>query len=594
MRLSLAAWFPQWDANPPAQRGVFARRRPWRGWENTAWLAGKRAARGQVEPRPGHPGGPSSWCRAPAMLQCTRRGLSLQALGRAQPALELQRGWRRASCSQLPGSSLVVPRCREGGTAALQARHGAARAVCSGPGSPRDGEGAESEDQLGLTAIAARGADSPRQAASLGWMLRGRRGRALSPLERVSRLIPEELLSAEVRDLRRAEHGEAGQEPEDSDSPPLQPPAHGGDPQARLQGDEDCPPVSTQRTASKDIPFQAGDLILAEFRRKSYVEFRNMSNLTALGKLNSNWGAISHLEIIGKLPGQKFRTSSGFQFLIRRPSLDDFVMLMRRGPTISYPKDINAMLMLLEINPGDTVVESGTGSGGMSLFLSRAVGPQGRLISYEIRQDHHAIAKKNYRRWRAAWEIGHTGEWPDNVDFINKDISTASEDLKSITFDAVALDMLNPQIALPVVYPNLKKGGVCAVYLANITQVVDLLEGIRICNLSLLCEKIIEVTHKDWVVLPAKQKDGRLVQRVEPQQNVDEELLKKEDEELPTQDQEVVGESDVAESFSDYVKRYGSVPYIARPLPWQVGHTAFLIKLRKYMMYQDTAPDGSC
>ncbi|XP_024053946.1 tRNA (adenine(58)-N(1))-methyltransferase, mitochondrial [Terrapene carolina triunguis] len=550
------------------------------------------------------------------MLQCARRRLSLQVLGResrAQPAragpertaLVPQCGRRRASWFRAllgrgvfeASDRLGAPRTREQGSPPLPSAHRlrAVRALCSG--SPRGGGGAESEEQV--SAAASRVADSP-QAADPGQVLRSRRRRAweraLSPLERVSRLLPEELLSEEIRDIRRADQGETRQEDssESSDSH-LQLPAASRSSPAQLQGDEDKTPVDTHNTSAKDVPFQAGDLILAEFRRKTYSEFKHMRNLTAVGKLNSNWGTISHLEIIGKLPGQMFRTSSGFQFLIRRPALEDFVYLMKRGPTISYPKDINAMLMMMDINQGDTVVETGTGSGGMSLFLSRAVGPRGRVISYEIRKDHHAVAKKNYRRWRDAWEIGHAEEWPDNVDFINKDILTAAEDMKSITFDAVALDMLNPQIALPVVYPNLKQGGVCAVYLANITQVIDLLEGIRTCNFSLLCERIIEVTHKDWLVLPAKQKDGRLAPRVEPQQIVDEEPQPKEGEELPIRDQAVVGESDDVESLSDYVKPYGSVPYIARPYPWQTGHTAFLIKLRKYKVaYPDTAPDGSC
>nr|XP_005289579.1 tRNA (adenine(58)-N(1))-methyltransferase, mitochondrial isoform X2 [Chrysemys picta bellii] len=551
------------------------------------------------------------------MLQCARRRLSLQVLGResrTQPAREgpertalvPQCGRRRASWFRAllgrevfeASDRLGAQRTRERGSRPLPSAHRlrAVRAVCSG--SPRDGGGAESEEQV--SAAASRVADSPQAAASQadpGQVLRSRRRRAweraLSPLERVSRLLPEELLSEEIRDLRRADQGETRQE--DSSESHLQLPAASRSSPAQLQRDEDKTPVDTHNTSAKDMPFQAGDLILAEFRRKTYTEFKHMHNLTAVGKLNSNWGAISHLEIIGKLPGQMFRTSSGFQFLIRRPALEDFVLLMKRGPTISYPKDINAMLMMMDINQGDTVVETGTGSGGMSLFLSRAVGPRGRVISYEIRKDHHAVAKKNYRRWRDAWEIGHAEEWPDNVDFINKDILTAAEDMKSITFDAVALDMLNPQIALPVVYPNLKQGGVCAVYLANITQVIDLLEGIRTCNFSLLCERIIEVTHKDWLVLPAKQKDGRLAPRVEPQQIVDEEPQPKEDEELPIRDQAVIGESDDVESLSDYVKPYGSVPYIARPYPWQTGHTVFLIKLRKYKVaYQDTAPDGSC
>ncbi|XP_061210141.1 tRNA (adenine(58)-N(1))-methyltransferase, mitochondrial [Neopsephotus bourkii] len=375
--------------------------------------------------------------------------------------------------------------------------------------------------------------------------------KSLSPLERVRRMLPPEK-AAEVELCAAAP-----------------------------QASSEKAVASPEAVAAQPGSLRAGELVLAEMKRKYNRTLKLMCRLVAGSVLTSNGGLLPHRDIIGQMPGQMLRTSAGVRLQVRRPSLEEYVLLMPRGPTITYPKDISAILTMIDIHPGDTVLEAGSGSGALTLFLSKAVGPKGRVISYEIRDDHHSLAKKNYRHWCAAWKIGHTEEWPDNVDFILKDISTAAMDMKSLTLDAVVLDMVNPQSALPVVQPSLKQGGVCAVYLANITQVIELLDRIRNSRLPFLCEKVIEVTHRDWLVLPAKIKNFKSSQVVETQENV-EETLQNEYEENCIQDQVVLTESEYNEPLSDDSETHSLVPYVARPSSWQDAHSAFLIKLRKF------------
>ncbi|XP_072221858.1 tRNA (adenine(58)-N(1))-methyltransferase, mitochondrial isoform X1 [Leuresthes tenuis] len=428
------------------------------------------------------------------------------------------------------------------------------------------------------------GSDSPRLSSKLTsrQALLSRRRRALSPLERISSLLPQDALSPEVMQLREQNQQEQGEDANIRVSVPHCTQQESGadavtkDEDLNAQnGTEEPQTSSIHHEGGREWPtlpgeslITFGELLIAEYHKRRRVEFKKMFQLQTGAHLQSSWGIILHDDVAGQPAGHFLKTNRGVPIFIRRASLEDYVLHMKRGPVITYPKDTAAMLMMMDVTQGDCVLESGSGSGAMSLFLSRAVGSTGGVLSVEVRKDHHRRAVLNYERWRASWSLRRGQEWPDNVHFHNTDLCAASSLLAGRGFHAVALDMINPQLVLPTLLPHLHPGAVCAVYLANITQVIDLLEGLRCAALPLLCEHIVEVPTRDWVVAPARQKDGQYWSRKAPTQSEDSNEDDDAHTEEPTPDE-------------DRGPAFGSIPYIARPHPEQKSHTAFLVKLRK-------------
>ena len=103
----------------------------------------------------------------------------------------------------------------------------------------------------------------------------------------------------------------------------------------------------------------------------------------------------THDAIIGLPDGSVVTNNVGVEHLALRPLLTDFVMSMPRGAAIIYPKDAAQILALADIFPGATVVEAGVGSGALSLWLLRAIGPAGTLRSFERRDEFAEVARAN-------------------------------------------------------------------------------------------------------------------------------------------------------------------------------------------------------
>lgn len=179
-------------------------------------------------------------------------------------------------------------------------------------------------------------------------------------------------------------------------------------------------------------------------------------------------GAISHDALIGAPEGSVVQSSAGTSYLALRPLLSDYVLSMPRGAAVIYPKDSAQIVAQGDIHPGATVLEAGAGSGALTCSLLRAVGPAGRVVSYERREDHLDHARRNVDQF--------FGAAPENWDLRAADVLThPSGDV----VDRAILDMLAPWEALPAVTAALRPGGVLVGYVATTTQLSRLVEALR-------------------------------------------------------------------------------------------------------------------
>lgn len=211
--------------------------------------------------------------------------------------------------------------------------------------------------------------------------------------------------------------------------------------------------------------FQAGD-------RAQFTDAKGRRYTTVLvpgGDFHTHRGAIPHDEVIGLPDGSVVKSANGDPFLVLRPLLVDYVMSMPRGAQVIYPKDSAQIIHEGDIFPGARVLEAGAGSGALTLSLLRAVGPEGRVISYELRDDHAVHARANVESF-----VGHL---PDNWQLVMGDVADC--DMPAGSIDRVVLDMLAPWEVLDTVSRVLIAGGVLVIYVATVTQLSEVVEALR-------------------------------------------------------------------------------------------------------------------
>ncbi len=209
----------------------------------------------------------------------------------------------------------------------------------------------------------------------------------------------------------------------------------------------------------------AGDLVTLASTKTNYFIFR----LEEGGKFETHRGILFHDDLISTRWGSEVFSSKGSPFYLLQPGIYEILSNTKRNTQIMYPKDIGFILMKMNIAPGTTIIEAGTGSGGLTQVLSLMVGKEGHVYTYERREEMNNLARKNVAK------LG----LPENVTFYNHSVE---EGFEQKDVDAVFLDLPNPYDFVQQVRDALIPGGHFGALLPTTNQVTKLLLEMRRMN----------------------------------------------------------------------------------------------------------------
>jgi tRNA (adenine57-N1/adenine58-N1)-methyltransferase len=247
--------------------------------------------------------------------------------------------------------------------------------------------------------------------------------------------------------------------------------------------DTDIPPADAApveaEPAAPHRPLVPGDMVLlVDAKHRRYLV-----TLEAGAEFHSHAGFIPHDDLIGHDAGREVRSTRNSRYVVLRPTLSDFVLKMPRGAQVVYPKDIGPILMLADLHPGVKVLESGVGSGALSMGMLRAGAD---IVGYELRDDFATRAQRNVR--------GFLGE--DVMDRYRIEVRDCYEGIDERDLDRIVLDLPEPWLVVPHAVEALVPSGILVAYTPQITQAAQLRHALEAHRFAQA--ETIEVIQRGW------------------------------------------------------------------------------------------------
>ena len=229
--------------------------------------------------------------------------------------------------------------------------------------------------------------------------------------------------------------------------------------------------------------FREGDHALVIDRKGR----RYLVRLAGPSTFHTHLGNFPHADLIGRDEGVRVLTSKGHALLAIKPTVADFTRQMPRIATVVYPKDLGAIIIYGDVFPGARVLEAGTGSGAVTIALTRAVGERGRVFSYDVHPDMIERAMANVE-----------AILPDHSN-LNVKVGDVYQGIDESDIDRVVLDLPEPWQVVPHASKALVPGGIFLSFLSTVLQFHELTKALREEETFDMIETV-EVLVRPWSV----------------------------------------------------------------------------------------------